>query len=144
MFSFYLAFTYLQSLTPMLIPLTRAGTGSKPDIGHGRKLQGVLSGNPAWRKRLRGSDGLRADPVKTGFMITARFFCESCKKETNFLPISTAIRTAAICRSTLYYWMEHGWIHWSELRSGHRMICRESLNRALTPVQKTKIGVETV
>ncbi len=60
-------------------------------------------------------------------MIIARYFCASCKKETNFLPIGTAVRMAAICRATIYNWMEHGWIHWSELPSGRRVICQESL-----------------
>jgi predicted DNA-binding transcriptional regulator AlpA len=60
-------------------------------------------------------------------MITARFFCESCKKETDFLPVSTAIRMVAICRSTIYNWMDRGWIHWSELPSGRRIICQQSL-----------------
>jgi predicted site-specific integrase-resolvase len=71
-------------------------------------------------------------------MVTGKCFCASCKKDVNFLPIGTAFRLAAISRSTLYNWMEHGWIHWSELPSGHRLICRESLKWALTPVEKRK------
>jgi hypothetical protein len=87
-------------------------------------------------ERLSGSDDLRAEPERRIAMIATKCFCARCKKDVNFLPISTAIRLAAISRSTLYYWMEHGWIHWSELRGGHRVICPESLNRALTPVEK--------
>ena len=62
-----------------------------------------------------------------GGVIMATFFCERCRKETNFLPIGVAFRMAAICRATIYNWMDHGWIHWSELPSGRRIICQESL-----------------
>ena len=77
-------------------------------------------------------------------MVTGRFFCASCKKDVTFLSVGTAIRTAGICRATIYNWMDRGLIHWSELPSGHRMICRESLKKALIPVEKTKIGVTSV
>jgi hypothetical protein len=62
-----------------------------------------------------------------GDTIMATFFCERCHKETSFLPIRKAVRMAAICRATIYNWMNHGWIHWSELPSGRRVICQESL-----------------
>jgi len=58
----------------------------------------------------------------------ANFLCEHCRKETTFLPIHTAIRIAGVSRSTVYYWMEHAWIHWRELPSGRRVICQESLS----------------
>jgi hypothetical protein len=55
-------------------------------------------------------------------------FCEDCQKQTCFLPIYTARQVARVSRSTVYYWMCHDWIHWKELPSGRRMICRESLD----------------
>jgi predicted site-specific integrase-resolvase len=58
----------------------------------------------------------------------ATFFCEHCQKVTNFIPIRNTILIAGVSRSTLYYWMEHGWIHWRELPSGRRVICQESLS----------------
>jgi hypothetical protein len=60
-------------------------------------------------------------------MIADKFFCASCKKDVDFLSISTAIRMAAIGKSAIYSWMRHGWIHWSELPNGRRVICQESL-----------------
>jgi hypothetical protein len=48
-------------------------------------------------------------------LLSARFFCEHCQKETHFL-------------STIYYWMDRHWIHWRELPSRRRVICKESLS----------------
>ena len=59
----------------------------------------------------------------------ATLFCETCKKESNFLPIYMFAKLAGICRSTLYYWMERGWVHWLELPNGRRIICEASLTR---------------
>jgi len=59
----------------------------------------------------------------------ARFFCEPCQKESNFLPIYMVMKTAGVCRSTIYYWMDRGWVHWRELPSGRRLICETSLTR---------------
>jgi hypothetical protein len=59
----------------------------------------------------------------------ANFFCEHCQKETKFHPIHTIQQIAGVSRSTVYYWMDREWIHWQELPSGRRVICRESLNR---------------
>jgi predicted DNA-binding transcriptional regulator AlpA len=58
----------------------------------------------------------------------AILFCEHCQKETKFLGISAARQAAGVSRSTMYYWMEHGWIHWRELPSSRRVICQESLS----------------
>jgi predicted site-specific integrase-resolvase len=58
----------------------------------------------------------------------AVFFCERCKKDTKFLPIRITTQVAGVSRSTVYYWMEHAWIHWRELPSGRRVICQESLS----------------
>jgi hypothetical protein len=56
------------------------------------------------------------------------FFCDYCHKDTQFLTIQKTIRLATVSRSTVYYWMEHEWIHWRELPSGRRVICQESLS----------------
>jgi len=37
----------------------------------------------------------------------ARFFCEGCQKESNFLPIYVAMKIAGVSRRTIYYWLEH-------------------------------------
>jgi predicted DNA-binding transcriptional regulator AlpA len=65
-------------------------------------------------------------------LLSARFFCDHCKKETHFLPIQFAVALAGVSRSTMYYWMDRRWIHWRELPS-RRMICKESLSHAATP-----------
>ena len=57
------------------------------------------------------------------------FFCERCCKETEFLPVFKAVKTAGVSRSTIYYWMDHSWIHWRELPSSRKVICVESLSR---------------
>lgn len=57
------------------------------------------------------------------------FFCEQCCKETEFLPVFKAVKTVGVSRSTIYYWMEHSWIHWRELPSSRKVICVESLSR---------------
>lgn len=62
-------------------------------------------------------------------LISAAFFCETCQKQTRFLPIHFALAVAGVSRSTMYYWMERGWIHWRELPSGRRVICQDSLSR---------------
>lgn len=59
----------------------------------------------------------------------ARFFCEGCQKESNFLPIYAVIKVAGVSRSTIYYWLEHGWVHCLQLPSGRRVICESSLSR---------------
>jgi hypothetical protein len=64
----------------------------------------------------------------SGGAVMALFFCEHCKKETMFLSIHSTIRVVEVSRSTVYYWMEHGWVHWLELPSGRRVICQESLS----------------
>ncbi len=33
-----------------------------------------------------------------------------------------------VSRSTIYYWMDRGWIHWRLLPSGRRVICMSSLS----------------
>ena len=62
-------------------------------------------------------------------LLSTPHFCDHCKKETKFLPVCTAIALTGVSRSTIYYWMEHQWIHWRELPSGRRLICEASLSR---------------
>ena len=62
-------------------------------------------------------------------LLSARFFCHHCQKETHFLPIQFAVALAGVSRSTMYYWMDRRWIHWRELPSRRRIICKESLSR---------------
>jgi predicted site-specific integrase-resolvase len=57
----------------------------------------------------------------------AKFFCERCHKESNFLPIHMVTKIAGVSRSTIYYWMDHAWVHWLALPSGRRVICEEYL-----------------
>ncbi len=71
---------------------------------------------------------VRVINVKGRSAITAVFYCEECQKETSFLPIHGVLQVIGISRSTVYYWMSHRWIHWKELPSGRRVICRESLS----------------
>lgn len=54
--------------------------------------------------------------------------CEQCKCPTQFLGVSRAVRLIAVSRSTIYYWMDRGWIHWRLLPSGRRVICLGSLS----------------
>ena len=58
----------------------------------------------------------------------ARLFCEHCQKESNFLPIYLATKIDGVSRSTIYYWIERGWVHCRELPSGRRVICEASLS----------------
>ena len=60
----------------------------------------------------------------------ARFFCERCQNQSNFLPIYAAMKIAGVSRSTIYYWLEHDWVHRLQLPSGRRVICEASLTRS--------------
>jgi len=62
----------------------------------------------------------------------ATFTCDVCQREARFLSLQNSMRSAGVCRSTIYYWMERGWIHWRELPSGRRLICHNSLSRPVT------------
>jgi len=62
-------------------------------------------------------------------LLCAAFFCERWQKDARFLPIHFACAVTGVSRRTIYYWMEHGWIHWRELPSGRRVICQNSLSR---------------
>jgi hypothetical protein len=57
----------------------------------------------------------------------ATFFCDHCREEVQFIPITRAATLAKVCRSTLYYWLERNWIHWIQRPSGRRLICKQSL-----------------
>ncbi len=67
------------------------------------------------------------------FLLSARFFCEHCQKETHFLPVHSAVALTGVSRSTMYYWMDRRWIHWRELPSRRRIICKESLSHPARP-----------
>jgi len=62
-------------------------------------------------------------------LLSAASICEYCHKETRFLALHSAIALSGVSRSTMYYWMEHRWIHWRETPSGRRLICEASLSR---------------
>lgn len=57
------------------------------------------------------------------------FLCEHCERPTQFASISRILRLVRVSRSTIYYWMDRGWIHWRVLPSGRRVICQASLSR---------------
>jgi hypothetical protein len=61
-------------------------------------------------------------------LCTASFYCESCANTTQFVGISRAVRITAVSRSTIYNWMNRGWVHWRCLPSGRRVICLQSLS----------------
>jgi hypothetical protein len=67
----------------------------------------------------------------------AVLFCEHCKRDTKFLPIRNTIQIAGVSRSTVYYWMDHAWVHWRVLASGRRVICQESVSRRCPPESET-------
>lgn len=62
--------------------------------------------------------------------VGATLLCEHCNCMTQFLGTSRAVRRLGVSRSTIYYWMERGWVHWRLLPSGRRVICRASLSKA--------------
>jgi len=64
-------------------------------------------------------------------LLSAASICEYCHKDTTFLPLHSAIALAGVSRSTMYYWMEHRWVHWRETPSGRRLICEASLSRPM-------------
>jgi|SRR5712671_510939 len=76
--------------------------------------------------------------------IMASFLCEHCRKETKFLPIHTAIQVAGVSRSAVYYWMKNAWIHWRELRSGRRVICKESLSHRARPLNDDALAPKKI
>jgi predicted site-specific integrase-resolvase len=61
-------------------------------------------------------------------LISSASFCRRCRKNTNFAPVQFACAQGGVSRSTIYYWMERGWIHWLEKPNGRRVICLESLS----------------
>lgn len=66
----------------------------------------------------------------------ARLFCERCQKESNFLPIYAVLKVAGVSRSTIYYCLEHGWVHSLHLPSGRRVICEASLSQSARHVSQ--------
>ena len=76
-------------------------------------------------------------------LLSARFFCHHCQKETSFLPIQFAVALTGVSRSTMYYWMDRRWIHWRELPSRRRIICKESLSHQPKPNRADCITLES-
>lgn len=66
------------------------------------------------------------------------FPCEHCGCVTQFIGTSRAVRLMGVSRSTIYYWMERGWIHWRLLPSGRRVICRAALSSGATPANSSR------
>jgi hypothetical protein len=62
-------------------------------------------------------------------LVYSRYFCETCQKETEFLPIRLTLSVTGIPRRTLYNWMERQWIHWLQLPNGRRLVCQNSLSQ---------------
>jgi predicted DNA-binding transcriptional regulator AlpA len=60
-------------------------------------------------------------------LISSASFCPHCQKDTGFVPIQFACALTGLSRSTLYRWMDRGWIHWLEKPNARRVICQESL-----------------
>ena len=53
---------------------------------------------------------------------------------TQFINISRVVRLVGVSRSTIYYWMDRGLIHWRVLPSGRRVVCYASLS---SPARKS-------
>lgn len=61
--------------------------------------------------------------------------CDHCNCMSQFVSVSRAVRLVAISRSTIYYWMKRGWVHWRLLPSGRRMICWKSLSHSSSELE---------
>lgn len=70
-------------------------------------------------------------PMTAPIVPTSTFYCEHCSNTARFLNPTRASRVAAVSRSTIYYWMDRGWVHWRLLPSGRRVICAASLSRSV-------------
>ncbi len=74
---------------------------------------------------------MSSSPVRAEeFLPCSIFYCQKCAAMTRFLAVSRAVRIANVSRSTMYYWMDRGWVHWRVLPSGRRVICLEGLSRS--------------
>ncbi len=71
----------------------------------------------------------RSTSATTPLAFWPTFFCEHCGCLMQFVGVARAIRLAGVSRSTIYYWMEHGWLHWRVLPNRRRVICLGSLSR---------------
>lgn len=63
----------------------------------------------------------------------ALLYCDECHTERDLLPIYRAVAIAGVSRSTIYYWIGKNWVHWKQLASGRRVICRASLAHSIMP-----------
>jgi hypothetical protein len=77
-------------------------------------------------------------------LLAASFFCRHCHKKSKFVPVHFALVLAGVSRSTIYYWMEQGWVHWVELPSGRRVICKNSLHREPNALDAAFFAKKTV
>jgi excisionase family DNA binding protein len=55
-------------------------------------------------------------------------FCKQCRKYQKFLSIDSAAAITGCNRSSIYRWINQGWLHWHELAGGHRLVCVQSLS----------------
>jgi len=72
----------------------------------------------------------------------ARHFCPKCVAEKEMITVHQASRFIEVSRTTLYKWMKKELIHWAEIPSGRRVICRDSLSGSSQIYSEEKITVE--
>lgn len=63
-------------------------------------------------------------------LMCARLFCNQCHKYEKFLPIHFVAAVTGCNRSSIYRWINRGWLHSVQLSSGRRLVCRQSLIQA--------------
>jgi predicted site-specific integrase-resolvase len=68
-------------------------------------------------------------------------FCEHCRASATFLPIHSAMNLFGVSRSTIYYWIRRGWVHWIELPSGRRLICTHAVGKFRSNRKLVKFAV---
>lgn len=74
--------------------------------------------------------GLVASPGREDMQrSTAFLYCEQCARTTQHLSVKNTMSVTAVSRSSVYFWMKRGWIHWRTLPGGHRLICRDGLSQ---------------
>ncbi len=69
-----------------------------------------------------------ASSMPASAVVGPTFQCEQCRSLSQFVGIPRVVRMIGVSRSTIYYWMDRGWIHWRLLPSGRRVICMSSLS----------------
>jgi len=84
------------------------------------------------------STSTSGSPAPSPAELGPSFPCEHCGCVTQFIGTARAVRLMGVSRSTIYYWMERGWIHWRLLPSGRRVICRAALSSGATPATSSR------